>query len=455
MLQRLPFILGFIFLLLLPLAQAQTNNADSVSNTCSLQENCSDCAYASDGSMNGHGIQTIALAALVSLLSIYFYSLKKKRIYLILGATGAFLLLGSTLLSSKLSANEECIEFQDANTPDEFTAAGDEFQMVNEDDFKATDETFTEVENDSSTSEDFEFSATTLDEFSSFDASEEIAQNTSADSISHADKKHLIDLSIMLALMLVVGLFINKPTFQKLRPIFLLGMLIWLGFIHGGCPCMISSFQNLILLLTGVHVKWISLLWFLGLIPLTYFLGRVWCGWLCHLGALQEFIFSASRVEWLKKARHQKILRNLQIGIFVLLILQIFITKSNIYIHYDPFKVAFNLFSSNVTGYVLLGILLLSSLFIHRAFCRAVCPVGLVLGWISLLPGARRIRKEATCVDCVKCSKSCKSKAMLYEDKKSILLTSQCIACGECLDSCNKDALYMGKSPEKVYKSIS
>ena len=143
-------------------------------------------------------------------------------------------------------------------------------------------------------------------------------------------------------------------------------------------------------------VSWVSMLWFLGLLLLTYFFGKVWCGWLCHLGGLQDFLFKVTGWYFLSSQKSQRVLNYIQIGLLATLLVQLLITRSNIYVHYDPFKVAFNLISANTTGYILLVLLLLSSVLIYRPFCRMACPVGLILGWVTLIPGARKLKVIVT-----------------------------------------------------------
>ena len=253
--------------------------------------------------------------------------------------------------------------------------------------------------------------------------------------------KHIINLFVLFVLILLTGVLIQNKIFRKLRPLFLLSMLVWLGFIQGGCPCMISSFQNFLLLISGNKVSWTSVIWFLGLIPLTYLFGRIWCGWLCHLGAFQEFLFGASRLNFLRKEKHQRILKSIQIGVFIILVVQLFVTRTNIFVHYDPFKVAFNLFSANTLGYILLGILLISSVMIYRPFCRGFCPVGLILGWTSQISGAKNINIQSSCTGCSRCSTMCKSSAITNTNNATTINSEDCIFCGECLDNCNKEAI--------------
>jgi len=418
--------------------------------TCKVdQEDCSSCPYSTKNTSSGGFAKILGLVAIVGLGSYYLYSRNSKKLFLVLGGGIISVLISSSFIKTNDQQDYSCIALADTSAVDEFTSIGDEFQSldnsefqeISTDEFKSADDEFAQASDDEFSETTDEFKKSGDDEFAEAIANSNVEAEVTQNGLSDTDKNFLIELSILFILTIVVGLFINNSFFQKLRPFFMLSMLIWLGFIHGGCPCMISSFQNLVLAGMGVDVNWISLLWFIGLLPLTYFLGRVWCGWLCHLGALQDFIFSATRIEILKKQKHQKILRIIQVSLFVLLFIQLAATRTNIYIHYDPFKVAFNMFSANITGYVLLVLLLGSSVLIYRPFCRAVCPVGLVLGWISMLPKARKITQEASCVDCVKCSNTCRTGAILYEDKKSFVTELNCIACGDCLKSCKKEAL--------------
>ncbi|MBN1541347.1 4Fe-4S binding protein [candidate division KSB1 bacterium] len=240
----------------------------------------------------------------------------------------------------------------------------------------------------------------------------------------------------------VAGLLLRYRRFRLARPLVLLAGLVVLGFINGGCPCMISSFQNFELWLLGESVQLHSLFWFLALIPATYLFGRVWCGWICHLGALQEFLYRGP-LKAFRSDRSSKILRMLRWILFGLLVFQVAVTRSNIFMHYDPFKVAFNLFSVHTLGWWLLGLLLLTSLFIYRPFCRAACPVGLVLNWVSRIPGAFKLSINSQCSDCGVCSRVCPANAI---DKEHRIDSGECILCGACLDRCKKDAIECQKN---------
>jgi polyferredoxin len=247
---------------------------------------------------------------------------------------------------------------------------------------------------------------------------------------------------IALAFTVVAGFLVRFKPLRAMRTVFLLSSLAFLGFWNGGCPCPISSFQNLALWALNVDVEIRSLWWFLGLIPITYVFGRVWCGWVCHLGALQEFVHKPNRFSFLRGDRAQKTMRVLKYGLVAALIVQLIWTRDNQFIHIDPFKVAFNLRSFYWTGWVLLGVLMLSSLYIYRPFCRSACPVGLILGWVSRLPYASKLGVNEDCRTCKLCTQACAPQAIRVVGREVEVRQQDCLACGSCMDACRKDCVF-------------
>lgn len=227
---------------------------------------------------------------------------------------------------------------------------------------------------------------------------------------------------------------------------FLVASVALLGFYRGSCPCPVGGFQEAALAVFGSpsHGEWIW--WFAILLPLTYVFGRVWCGWICQLGALQELIHANSNWELLSSARIQTPLRYLRLLLFGALIVQLLMTHTNWWKTIDPFRTAFNLFASQWLGWVLLAALLTSSVFAYRPFCRVFCPVGLVLAWISRIPAATVLQASAGCLGCKRCSTTCKSGAISYENKIVSFEKEACIACGECATACPLRSLDYKKS---------
>ncbi len=433
---------------------AKLNAETSCAINCS-ETNCSELAKAD----NPSSARIPLLALIIFMLALFFYRKYKNKLYLaggsILSLALASLIFINPFVQQASSQNCQVVIIPSVSTVKD-TAIKDEFKDANSDfepveNSKEFSTSTTETKKIINPTEEFtaagnEFSAPTS-EFSqpdSLSSASTIQKSTPVQpERKGTDYKLLYQLGILFLLLILISYFIKYENFRKTKGLFLMASVAYLGFYKGACPCMILSFQNTILAIFGQSIEWVSMVWFIGLLPLTYFFGKIWCGWLCHLGGFQDFIYQSPKLEILKSVKTQKILRNIRTGFLAVLIIQLLITKTNIYIHYDPFKVAFNLFSANHTGYVLLVLLLVTSVLIYRPFCRAVCPVGLILGWISLIPGARHLSKNDSCTDCVSCAKPCRTRAMIYEKKKSILNIQDCILCGDCLESCKKNSLKM------------
>lgn len=247
-------------------------------------------------------------------------------------------------------------------------------------------------------------------------------------------------LSVLL-FTIFAGILVRYKATRSFRSLFLVLSIIIFGFYRGGCPCSIQSFQNGFLLLTGNFARWPSAVLFAGLLVITYLFGRVYCGWICHLGALQEFIFKTSIFKLFQSERSQKIMRGIRIIVLVILVSQLLITHTNLYKQIDPFAVIYNFYSTYYIGWVLAVVIVVSSFVLYRPFCKTLCPVGLMLGWISKIPGASVLGVNQNCSPCVLCNKSCSINAITQENKLSKLDNQECIRCGECLSNCKKNAL--------------
>ncbi len=317
-------------------------------------------------------------------------------------------------------------EFSDFNDNTEQTNADNEFNN-NSDEF--SNDEFEENNND-------EFVESTQDEFSEFSDEDDV--------ISEPVRKINWNrfnwaIGILLATF-IAGIFVRHEKTRKLRPLFLLAAVVILGFYRGG-PGIISSFQNTFLYIIGISWKWTAGVLFVGVLILTYFQGKIFCGWICYLGAIQEFLY-IGKIKILQTEKAQKIMRIIRYVLLALIIAQLVITQTIEWSRIGPFKVIFNLYSPNITGYILLGVLLISSLFIHRPFCKAVCPVGLIFGWVTKIPGAAVLGISNSCVGCKTCNTSCNINAITRDGKESKLDNQECIMCGECMSDCKIKSIH-------------
>lgn len=185
-------------------------------------------------------------------------------------------------------------------------------------------------------------------------------------------------------------------------------------------------------------------------------LGRVICGWLCPVGMVQELLHRVPTFK-LRKSRATRLLSWLKYGILVLFVLMVPLRYAFQHVPLPAFckyicpagtlEGAVGLLSNpaNAEQYGLLGLLftrkfvimvliLTACVFVYRAFCRFVCPLGAIYGLFArvALLGVR-VREEA-CTGCGKCLRVCPMDIKRVGDH-------ECIHCGLCVDACADKAI--------------
>ena len=186
------------------------------------------------------------------------------------------------------------------------------------------------------------------------------------------------------------------------------------------------------------------------------FLGRVICGFLCPFGLIQELLHKVP----VKKLKKNKITQKLTwikyviLGIFVVVIPLFFGLRKQplpafckyicpagtlegalmLMIHPDNADIralAGGLFCLKLA--VLIA-MVISCVFIFRAFCRFICPLGAIYSLFSkiALLGVRVDMNR--CNNCGACVKTCQMDIKRVGDR-------ECIQCGECIDVCPEKAI--------------
>ncbi|QEH35839.1 Putative electron transport protein YccM [Aquisphaera giovannonii] len=98
-----------------------------------------------------------------------------------------------------------------------------------------------------------------------------------------------------------------------------------------------------------------------------------------------------------------------------------------------------------IVGLVFLGFLF-ANWWIPRFFCRAICPLGALLGIFSRFSLWRIDRDPVRCTDCDLCLKSCEGASDPHKD----LRKSECFVCLNCIEECPHDALSYRFLPRKA-----
>jgi MauM/NapG family ferredoxin protein len=240
---------------------------------------------------------------------------------------------------------------------------------------------------------------------------------------------------------------------------------------------------------------WISRLgWALLIVGLTVLVGRVWCGWLCPLGTLLEWVrFPSAQRRRAKErrflAKHpeaeqsgQKTRLRAIKNILLLLILAMALFGNLTLLWLDPITLltrtlttailpglnyavsaaerslylvpflspAVDWIEGGLRGIVLpveqpvffqniliaslfFGILALNAL-ADRFWCRYLCPLGALLGLLSKVALLRPVIGSA-CVNCAKCARVCRLEAIETQPSYEIA-PAECTVCLDCLAAC-------------------
>ena len=242
------------------------------------------------------------------------------------------------------------------------------------------------------------------------------------------------------------GLFLFKA--NKLRTPLLFISMIVLGFYTGGCPEPVGALFYILIgssTLVGIGIVLLAVPVLLSLIW-----GRVFCGWACPLGAVQELIYSQKTGLRLPPAA-DKILKYLKFVLLVVFLYLSWTTTRNVWSEYEPFKVLFN-FDGSTAGIVITVITLLLAIFIERVFCRYLCPLGAVLSLTSRV-APFRITAQTMCKGCGACEKGiCPMNAISTPDPVSKLPgvnNFECIKCLRCEDLCKFKAMFLQRKLQR------
>ncbi len=240
--------------------------------------------------------------------------------------------------------------------------------------------------------------------------------------------------------------------------------------------------------------QWLpDLAWALIIVALTILVGRVWCGWICPTGTLLEWIsFRQARVNARKVSPRLRLVKYLllviilaaalvgnvsllifePLALFTRVMTEAVIPGLNYAINASegalyslgflrplvdglenalrgtllPVKQpAFN--SPFPIALLFFGIIALN-LLADRFWCRYLCPLGALLGWLAKISIFRPFIGSA-CNGCTRCAIACKPGAIRTVPKAEAarsaaditIVPSECTVCLDCLASCAKDEM--------------
>ncbi|OQX29990.1 MAG: hypothetical protein B0D92_00780 [Spirochaeta sp. LUC14_002_19_P3] len=196
----------------------------------------------------------------------------------------------------------------------------------------------------------------------------------------------------------------------------------------------------LLLILSVYSENFIALIVFLAAALIG---GAFYCGWLCPMGAAQEWLGNLGKKIFRgKRLRVPVKLERVLIGLRYLLMIAGLTGLALFYFIYflsEPY-ISFTLILKGHTAYltvsaaVYLGFMLLLALLVDRPFCRYFCTQGAQFGLLSLVRLFSIRRRSESCISCKLCDAACPTQVELHN--RSHIRHPQCINCLKCITAC-------------------
>ena len=230
------------------------------------------------------------------------------------------------------------------------------------------------------------------------------------------------------ALLLLATLTLATKS-ERLRWTTLLATFLVLGFYDGGF-LSVSHILAAISVGPSVFLGDLPLLMLAGFTVVTTLLwGRVFCGFLCPFGALQDLLEKVVPRRYrreLPPAVHRRLLK-LKYAILALILLPAVLgTGLTIFQYFEPFGTVFYLSSSLLLWAIAGGFLVLSAV-VPRFYCRYACPLGAALA-VGSLAAPFRIARVEQCDFCKVCEQKCPTGAITGPE----IDFKECVRCNTC-----------------------
>ena len=186
--------------------------------------------------------------------------------------------------------------------------------------------------------------------------------------------------------------------------------------------------------------------------------GRLVCGYLCPFGFIQDLLFKIPLAKIRTRGKFDRILRFLKYIVLLLFVILIPIFVADRFgngfpafckyicpagtlegavgllahpVNTDKFSMLGQLFTQK---FLILTVTLTACVFIYRAFCRFLCPLGAIYGLFARIALLGIRVEESQCSGCGACLRICPMDVRRVGDH-------ECIHCGLCMDACPEKAI--------------
>lgn len=175
---------------------------------------------------------------------------------------------------------------------------------------------------------------------------------------------------------------------------------------------------------------------FLGLLLATALMtiagSKLFCGWVCPIGALQELLHAVPLPKGWKRRIPFPVSNGVRVGFFAAFLVVLFGWKRYLYDYVNAFH--FLEWNFELGSVLVAAVVMVAALFVFRPFCYHVCPLGLVT-WVVEQLSLTKVRTAPSCTGCRRCVEAspCPSVGAIIEGKA---VRPDCHACGRCIEAC-------------------
>jgi polyferredoxin len=195
-------------------------------------------------------------------------------------------------------------------------------------------------------------------------------------------------------------------------------------------------------------------------------LRKGFCSWVCPVGFFSELLARFGRWSFGQNFRIWKWvdipLRGLKYLILVFFLLAIVTMGANglqdfiqsPYNRVADLKMGLFFVDMSRVGIIVMGTLVLFSVFVQGFWCRYLCPYGALLGFFSWSSPTLVVRNADPCVNCGMCDKVCMARLPVSSGEE--VTSPECTGCMDCVAVCSvQDALEVQTVGHRKVSSLS
>lgn len=192
-------------------------------------------------------------------------------------------------------------------------------------------------------------------------------------------------------------------------------------------------------------------------IGLILMFGKLWCGYICPFGFIQELVYKLRGFLGIKPLtltqKHKDVIKIVKYAVLLIFVVGLgFCDICPVRFVLPPLN---GVATGLEVGLIVAVITMVAALFSERFFCR-ICPMGAIMGILNKF-SPWKIKKDCiSCTECGICYEVCPMdiREIYTEREKEDVTDVDCIFCNKCIDNCpEKEALSLSCLGKKVYKS--